>query len=239
MLPLSGVLLLSPAVAFGGAPIVQTMVVGQGGTILSGPRNVQDGPSSVAVAGRRCSVAAGTPLGALASLGRLGGPAFLLRDYGRCGAAARNSGQLFVYSVAGQKNRGQSGWEYKAGGIAGSTGAADPSGIRGDGRLLRSGQRVLWFWCEATAGGCQRTLEVSAAQTVGRSGTLAVRVTGFDNEGRGAAVAGAVVKLGTDFVTTGASGRASLIVPSSPGRYVLSATRRGLVPAFPETIVVK
>ncbi len=66
-----------------------------------------------------------------------------------------------------------------------------------------------------------------------------MRVTGYDNEGRGAPVAGAVVKLGTDFATTASSGRASVIVPSSPGRYQLSATLRGLVPAFPETIVVR
>jgi hypothetical protein len=240
MLPLVAALISGAPVAVAAdAPVVQMMVVGRGGTILSGPRSVVDGASSVTVSGRRCALAPGTPLGALAALHRLGGPAFSLRDYGRCGSSTRNSGQLFVYSLGGQSNRGQSGWEYKAGGLAGSTGAADPSGVRGDGRLLRSGQRVLWFWCEASAGGCQRTLEVSAPSTVSRAGTLALRVTGYDNEGRGAPVAGAVVKLGADFATTGASGRASLIVPSAPGRYVLSALRRGLVPAFPETIVVR
>lgn len=239
-LPLLTLLLAVPSHALGaGGPVVQSMVVGQGGVILSGPRAVSASPATVALGGRHCAVAPATPLSVLAGLRRLGGPAFALRDYGRCGSAPRNSGQLFVYSIAGQANRGQSGWEYKVGGLSGTTGAADPTGISGNGRLLRSGQRVLWFWCEASGGGCQRTLEVSASSSVPRSGTLAVRVTGYDNEGRGAPVAGAVVKLGTDFATTASSGRASVIVPSSPGRYQLSATLRGLVPAFPETIVVR
>ena len=97
------------------------------------------------------------------TLRRLGGPAFSLRDYGHCGASARDSAQLFVYALAGETQRGRNGWEYKVGGVAGSTGAADPSGPQGDGRLLAPGQQVLWFWCQATAGGCQRTLSVSAA----------------------------------------------------------------------------
>jgi hypothetical protein len=230
---------LGPAAAARAAPVVQSMVVGQGGAVLSGPRSVTAAPTTVTVSGRHCAIAGGTPLAVLEGLRRLGGPVFSLRDYGRCGSATRNSGQLFVSSIGGQLNHGQSGWEYKAGGLSGTTGAADPSGIRGDGTLLRSGQRILWFWCEAAGGGCQRTLEVSASTTVARSGALAVRVTAYDNEGRAAPGAGAIVKLGSDFATTGSSGRASLIVPSSPGHYALSATRRGLVPAFPETIVVR
>lgn len=220
-------------------PTVQTMVVGRGGTVLAGPRNVTAAASTVTVAGRRCAIAAATPLAALAGLGSLGGPAFSLRDYGRCGAAPRNSGELFVDRLGGESNSGRNGWEYKVGGVAGATGAADPSGILGDGRLLRSGQRVLWFWCQASAGGCQRTLELSAPASVRPGAGLQVRVTGYDNEGRGAPVAGAVVRLGSDFATTGSSGRAGLIVPSTAGNYTLSAVRSGLVPAFPETIVVR
>ena len=236
----AGIAFLSPA-AVGAAPAatVQAMVVGQNGVVLDGPRSVSGAGASVSVAGRHCSVAAWTPLAVLVGLRRLGGPAFALRDYGHCGSAARNSAQLFVYRLAGESNRAQNGWEYKVGGLSGTTGAADPSGIRGDGRLLHPGQRVLWFWCAASAGGCERTLEVSASGSIGRGGTLAVRVTGYDNEGRGAPAAGAVVRLGTDFATTTGSGRASLIVPATPGRYLLSASRSGLVPAFPETIVVR
>ncbi len=239
-LSLASIGILLPAAADGVAPpTVEAMVIGRGGATLAGPRNVTASPTAVEVAGRRCAVAGATPLAALAALAARGGPVFSLRDYGRCGGAPRNSGQLFVSGLGGEINSGQNGWEYKVGGVAGSTGAADPSGVLGNGRLLRSGQRVLWFWCQSSAGGCQRTLEISAPASVAAGTDLQVRVTGLDNEGRGAPVAGAVVRLGTDFATTGSSGRASLIVPAAAGRYQLVASRSGLVPAFPETIVVR
>lgn len=232
----TAVVVVSPAVA---APAVQTMVVGSGGVVLSQPHTVSASAASVRVGNRDCAVAAGTALAALAGLGRLGGPSFSLRDYGRCGSSARNSGQLFVYRLGGETNRGQDGWEYKVGRVSGTTGAADTSGPLGNGRLLSSGERVLWFWCQASAGGCQRTLEVSAPSSVSRGRTLAVQVTGYDNEGRGRPVAGAIVTLGSDFASTNSAGRATLFAPGSGGRYSLSAKRGGLVPSFPETIVVR
>jgi hypothetical protein len=185
-------------------------------------------------------VAAGTPLSVLAALRRAGGPSFALRDYGRCGSSPRNSGQLFVYSLGGERNRGQNGWEYKVDGVSGATGAGDPSGPMGDGRRLRSGSQVLWFWCVAFAGGCQRTLHLSTgASTASRGGSLSVTVTAEDNEGRAAPVGGAIVTLGTDFASTSATGVASLVAPTAPGNYVVSATKRGLVEAFLQTIVVR
>jgi hypothetical protein len=186
-------------------------------------------------------VAAGTPLAVLADLARAGGPRFSLHDYGRCGASPANSGQLFVNSLGGEANRGQNGWEYKVNGVSGTTGAADLSGPSGNGRLLSTGEQVLWFWCATYGGGCQRSLEVSPATTitVRRGSTFSVVVSGRDNEGRRAAVPGAIVTLGSDFASTAGSGRATLYAPSAPGRYALSATRRGLVPSFPETIVVR
>lgn len=222
------------------APSVLSMVVGNGGVVLARARVVAASATTVKVGGHGCAVAAGTPLAVLAALRRAGGPGFALRDYGRCGAAAVNSGQLFVYSLGGESNRGQSGWEYKVDGLSGSTGAGDPSGARGDGRLLRPGARVLWFWCNAVAGGCERTLEVAPASTsVARGSRLSVTIVGRDNEGRGAPVAGAIATLGSEFASTGPDGRARLIAPASPGRYVLTASRPGLVPSFPETIVVR
>jgi hypothetical protein len=216
------------------------MIVGAGGSILSRARTVTAGASTVRVGGKSCAVAAGTPLAVLLAVRRAGGPRFALRDYGRCGSSALNSGQLFVYSLGGERNRGQSGWEYKVDQFAGSTGAGDPSGPRGDGGRLRSGARVLWFWCNAFGGGCQRTLGVaSSGTTVSRGGMLSVTVNGYDNQGRGAPVPGAIATLGSDFASTGSGGRTTLIAPSSPGSYQLSATRAGLVPSFPETIVVR
>lgn len=131
------------------APVVQSLVVGVGGAILSSARAVRAAATTVTVGRRRCAIAAATPLAALAALRRAGGPGFALHDYGRCGRSPSSSGQLFVNRIAGQANRAQNGWEYKVDGEAGSTGAADPSGPRGDGRRLRAGALVLWFWCQA------------------------------------------------------------------------------------------
>lgn len=230
---------LTSAVA-GGAPRVQSMIVGHGGTILARARTVSAVASTVRVAGRSCAVAAGTPLAVLAAVRRGGGPGFAVRDYGRCGSSAGNSGQLFVYSLGGQSNRGQSGWEYKVEHFSGSTGAGDPSGPRGDGRRIRSGARVLWFWCNASGGGCQRTLDAApSALTISRGGSLSVTVSGYDNEGHGVPVAGAIATLGSNFASTASNGTATLIAPSAPGAYALTASRPGLVPSFPETIVVR
>ena len=105
---------------------------------------------------------------------------------------------------------------------------------------LRTGEQVLWFWCTAHAGGCERTLEIlSAPATVSGGAPVSVTVRGRDNEGRGAPVAGAIVKLGADFASTDATGRATLIAPAQPGSYQLTAMRPGLVPAFPGTTVVR
>jgi hypothetical protein len=221
-------------------PSVQSMIVGSTGAVLSGARTLTAGATNVHVGGKSCAVAAGTPLATLAAARRAGGPGFAVRDYGHCGSASRNSAQLFVYSIGGQTNSAQNGWEYKVDEVSGTTGAGDPSGPRGDGRRLRSGARVLWFWCHASGGGCQRTLAVTpAASTAAAAGSLKVRVLGYDNEGRGTPVRGAIVTLGSDFASTDAGGHATLITPSERGRYSLTATRNGLVTSFPETIVVR
>jgi hypothetical protein len=222
------------------APVLQSMIVGAGGRILSPARAVSASATSVSVAGRNCAVAAATPLAVLAATRRAGGPGYGLRDYGRCNSSPASSGQLFVYSLGGERNRAQSGWEYKVNGLSGSTGAGDPSGPQGDGRDLSSGAQVLWFWCAAITGGCQRSLELSASSTSpARGGQLTVSVRARDNNGRASPVAGAIVTLGSDFASTNSSGRATLAAPSAPGRYQLTATRHALVPSFPETIVVR
>jgi hypothetical protein len=224
----------------GGAPVVQSMVVGSGGAVLSPARALSASASTVRVGRRSCAVAQGTPLAVLAALARNGGPRFSLRDYGRCGRSPAGSGQLFVYALGGERNRGQSGWEYKVDGVSGSTGAGDPSGPRGDGRRLRAGEEVLWFWCDAHAGGCQRTLEISpASASVARGAVLSVTARGLDNEGRAVPVAGAIVALGANFASTDAHGHALVPAPQAPGRYRLAATRRGLVPSFPGMVVVR
>jgi hypothetical protein len=222
-----------------GAVSVQAMVVGRGGRVLASPRAVLASAVSVSVAGRTCAVAADTPLAVLANLRSRGGPGFALRDYGHCSNSPASASELFVYSLGGEANRGQDGWEYKVGGAAGSTGAGDPSGARGNGRLLGAGERVLWFWCEATASGCERTLEVSATGPVHHGHAFTATVYGYENEGRGAPVAGARVTIGGRAALTNSHGRAVLIAPARSGIYPLTAARAGMVPAFPFTVAVR
>jgi hypothetical protein len=138
---------------------VDLMVVGRGG-VLRDADQVRAKARTVRVAGRRCRVGADTPLAALAAT-RLD---LGLRDYGRCGRRARNSGALYVRSVEGQRERGRAGWVYKVGRRLGTTAAADPSGPFGTGRRLRAGQRLLWFWCV-------RAGAASARSRCGRSAT--------------------------------------------------------------------
>jgi hypothetical protein len=215
------------------------MVVGAGNVVLSPARWVGAGAVNLRVGGRSCGVASATPLAALADLRLAGGPGFAIRDYGHCSSSPRASGQLFVYSLDGETNHGQNGWEYKVGNRSGSTGAADPSGAQGDGRLLAPGSQVLWFWCQAFGGGCQRNLALSASSSVSRGGSLRVRVTGYDNNGSGQAMPGARVTLGGSSAMTGGSGLVTLRAPSRAGSYALSASRPGSVPAFPQTVTVR
>lgn len=222
------------------APEVETMVVGRGDAVISPARWVAAPKTAVTASGRGCTVAAGTPLAALAALRRLGGPVFSVRDYGHCSGSPASSAALFVYSLGGEANRGQSGWVYKVENRAGSTGAADPNGPQGDGRRISSGQSVLWFWCEARGTACQRTLGVTPARTYARAGgRLRVTVSGYDNEGRAVPVAGATVWLGSASATTDRAGHATLPVPRRPGGYWLSAARRGMVPAIPGWVTAR
>jgi hypothetical protein len=229
------------------APTVQSMVVGIGGKLLSPARAIAASASTVRVGRKSCAVAAGTPLAVLAALQHAGGPRFALRDYGHCGSSPRDSAELFLDSLGGESNSGQNGWEYKVDGLAGSAGAADPSGPTGNGRLLRSGQRVLWFWCVSSASGCERTLEASVSPaSVAPGGAITVSVRGYDDEGHAAAVSDALVTIagshsnsGAPSASTGSDGTVALTAPTTPGRYELTATRSGLVPSFPQAVVVR
>jgi hypothetical protein len=215
------------------------MVVGAGNVVLAPARSISAAAVNVRVSGRNCRIAAGTPLAALADAHLAGGPGFAVRDYGHCTSSPRDSGQLFVYSLDGETNHGQNGWEYKVGNLSGTTGAGDETGPQGDGRLLTPGAQVLWFWCQAFAGGCERNLAVSAASSVARGGALRVRVTGYDNYGRGRAMSGARVRLAGGTAVTGVSGVVTLRAPSRAGSYTLSASRPGSVPAFPVRVAVR
>jgi len=180
--------------------------------------------------GRRCAVGAASPLSALAGT-RL---ALRLRDYGSCSRSARDAGSLYVTQVARERARGAQGWVYKVGNRAGTAGAADPS-VR-----LRDGQRVLWFWCEQSAAGqCQRTLDVRPERSsAARGAPVRVTVRGYDDAGRGVAVAGARVRLGGAEALTGADGVATVAAPAA-GSATLVAEKAGMVRSFPRQVVVR
>jgi hypothetical protein len=209
---------------------VEVMVVGQE-RVLHAPSEVRLKTRTVRVAGRRCRVGAATPLSVLvATKLKLG-----LRDYGRCGRRPRDAAGLYVARVRNEREKGRGGWVYKVGRRAGSAGAADPSG-----RRLRDGNRVTWFWCEQDdTGGCQRTLEARPDRTTAAPGEpLSVTVRGYDDHGRGIAVEGATVRLGSATAISDAEGEAVLTVPAERGEHRLQATRDGLVRAFPVEVTI-
>jgi hypothetical protein len=223
------VLLAAAPAAEAGAPAVQQLVVFRSGKAVA--KKVSSKGVLVTVGRRRCAAGTATALAALArsKAGRL-----RLRDYGSCSKRAADGGGLFVSGLGPDRNRGQNGWTYKVGRKAASAGAADPSGPFGSGRRLRSGQRVTWFYCRLLGGGCQRTLELKAAS---EPGGAAASVRGYDDQGRGVAVAGASVQLGGATQVTDASGVAHFAV--APGSYRAYASKPGLVRSFPERVVVR
>ena len=230
-LVLAALLLAVPAPA--GAATVDLMVVGKQ-RMLRKAAPVHLKARSVRVGGRRCAVGRATPLSALAGTRlELG-----FRDYGSCGRSARDAGALYVRRIGPDRARGSAGWVYKVGRRTGTTGAADPSGPFGRGRL-RKGARVLWFWCEQTTGqACQRTLEVSSPSTVTVGSVLSVTVRGYDDNGRGVAVAGATVRLGRSIAVTDSSGTAQVTAPSA-GTLRLTAERAGMVRSWPRKVKVR
>lgn len=215
---------------------VDALVVGPHGT-LRGPKAVTLKQRTVKVGHRRCAVGAKTPLSVLAALHLK----LKVRDQGACGKSPRNAGALYVAKIGRFGEKGHSGWVYKVGNRAGTSGAADPSGPFGTGHRLHGGQRVLWFWCTLNAsGGCQRTLDARPDRSSASPGqSLRVTVRGYDDSGAGVPVAGARVSLGGATAVTGADGVATLTVPAASRRLRLRATHAGLVPAFPREVSVR
>jgi hypothetical protein len=216
----------APSGAVAATPRVEVMVVGKA-SILAAPRFVRASATTVAVGRRRCRVAAATALAALAAVRRSRGPDFRLRDYGSCSRRAVDSSALFVTQIGPDRNRRADGWVYKVGRRVPSIGAADPSG-----RRLRAGDRLTWFYCRAqSSGGCQRTLEVAPLSGPGQP--LRVLVRGYDDNGRGVAVAGATVSAQGQTTVTGSDGTASFPALGAPATRSVQAQRAGMVPSFP------
>jgi len=220
---------VAPAGAAPAAPQADVMVVGRT-SVLAAAKVVRARAATVPVGRRRCAVAAATALAALDAVRRGGGPAYRLRDYGACTRRAADSTSLFVTQIGPDRNRRANGWVYKVGRRVPGVGAADPSG-----RMLRAGDRLTWFYCRAqSSGGCQRTLVVTPRSGPGQP--LRVVVRGYDDNGRGLAVAGATVTAGGRTALTARDGTASFppLVVAAVQR--VQAQRPGMVSSFPVAV---
>ena len=98
---------------------------------------------------------------------------------------------------------------------------------------------MLWFWCvKDAADSCQRTLAATpSGKRVAPGGPLSVSVRGYDDNGDGVRVAGALVRLGEAAALTGADGVATLTAPAA-GTYRLRAEKPGAVISFPVRVAV-
>lgn len=211
------------------APRMDQLVVFKSGAAFQ--RKVRAKGTTVKVGRRRCAVGTGTPLAALVRSrpGRIG-----VKDYASCSRRPADAVSLYVRSIRGDRAGGPRGWVYKVGHRQGTSGAADTSGPFGRGRL-RGGQRITWFFCTLRKGSCQRTLELRAKPA--GSGVVSVRVRSYDDEGRGAAAAGATVSSSGVRAITDSAGRATLTV--SPGRHTIHAEKPGLIRSFGELVTVR
>ena len=212
------------------APSVQSMVVGPAARSSRRPAASSHAAARVRVGSQTCAVAAGTPLAVLAALRRAGGPgvrAARLRPLRRLAGELR---QLFVNSLGGEANRGRR----TAGSTRSTASPAAPARPTRAARWATAAGCVRARGCcgsgaRRRGGGCQRTLEVAPAVSSrrARQRRCAVTVSGYDNEGRAAPVAGAIVTLGSSSASTGANGRATIAAPSTPGSYQLQRRRAG------------
>jgi uncharacterized membrane protein len=85
------------------------------------------------------------------------------------------------------------------------------------------------------AGGCQRTLGLRVRDEGG--GTVAARVTAYDDEGRGTRLTGATVHAGSRTAETDSNGTATLAL--TPGAHRLYAEKDGFVRSFAERVRVE
>ena len=211
----------APAAA---APRVHVMVAGRT-RVLRPATSVVARAVRVRVGRRRCAVAAGTPIAALAALRT---PSFAVRDFGGCSSRSPAASELlYVTRIGAERARGTSGWVYKVGRRALSLGGANPRA------RVRAGARVLWFYCRMGAVGCQRTLEVAGPARAAPGTPVRLAVRGYDDRGRGVAIAGARVRFAGASATTAADGTVTMTAPAGPGRPRAVADRPGLVPSFP------
>jgi hypothetical protein len=185
---------------------------------------------TVKVGRKRCAVGASTPLAVLI---RSAVGALKLKDYGSCSKRPRDAAGLYVAAIKKDRARGANGWVYKVGNKVATAGAGDPAGPFGRGKL-KPAARVTWFYCRMNVrtASCQRTLGVKILSQ--GAGSVTVRVSSYDDGGRGKVVRGATVHAGSATATTAADGTATLQVPSGP--VAVWAQAKGMVRSFQEAL---
>ncbi len=168
---------------------------------LIGPIAVRARQVQLSVGGRRCTIAAGTPLAALVALrakagaGKVG--ALRIKDYGTCGRRPSTAAQLYLAGIGSDRASGPDGWIYSVGARRGTGGAADPAGPFAKGRL-KSGAAVSWRWCAASTdpeGDCGDELAITSVlqQDIARAdGLLQIVVTVRLRSGAGGETNGAL-----------------------------------------------
>ncbi len=206
----------------------ELLVVGRTKT-LSGPRAVKAGADHVKVGGRRCAVAARTPLAALLDA-RL---KLSLRDYGACGRQAAAASGLYVRGVAGEQENGRR----RLGLQARAPDAVQRSGRPGVAHA-RPGAVVL---VPAGQTGCQRTLDTMTLADVGAAGeVLDVQVRAYDDQGKGIPAAGATVSVGDSAsAVADADGVAHVTLGPETGTLDVVATAPRWVRSFPDPVEVQ
>lgn len=182
-------------------PIVTVSVATKAGALI-GPVRVRAAKARVKVGGRRCVVAAGTPLAALialrAKVGASAVGALHLVDGGHCGAKAASSSRLALTGIGIDRASGGDHWAYAVGSKVGTEHAADPAGAFGHGPI-KDHAEVAWRWCTSGgSGACGDALDVLglfADDTVAgdASSGVTITVTVKLRQGATAALAG---KLG-------------------------------------------
>jgi len=211
-----------------GVPKIDQLVVFRSGKVVS--ERVAAKRTTVKLGRRDCAVA---PATALAALVRSKPGPIAFHDYGSCSRKPADSAGLFVKAIRGERNRAQDGWVYKVGRKLATAGAADPAGPFGSGRL-RTGDDVVWFYCrQLSSGTCQRSLELATAVD---GDELSVTVTGYDDAGDGAPVAGATVRAGDERAITDKDGKATLALKR--GSHAVYASKRGTIRSFAKRVKI-
>lgn len=221
LLPLA----LFAAEAGASAPTATVQITGLSGNRLVGPKSVTLKQSSFVLragsASKTCNVAQGTPLAGLMQ----SGVTHVIKDFGSCSRNPIDSASLFVDSIRGVSGTGMQGWSYKVGNRAGTAGAADPNGPFGSGQV-RSGSRILWFWCtyDPTTYACQRTLGIAAPSMVRAGARMKVTVHAYDDAGSPIPAADVLVTVGRSVsAVTGSDGTATVNAPTSRGVQSINA----------------